>query len=75
MCKTKLILIKIRNTKEDFKMYEVNIKKLKKAFLDIKNKYPEGINLEKINAKIKKIDSIATNTILIENLEEILWII
>lgn len=56
-------------------MYEVNIKKLKKAFLDIKNKYPEGINLEKINAKIKKIDSIATNTILIENLEEILWII
>lgn len=75
MCKTKLILIKIRNTKEDFKMYTVDIKKLKKAFVDIKNEYPDYVNLDKINAKIKKIDSIGEDKILIKNLEDILWII
>lgn len=58
-------------------MYTVDIKKLKKAFVDIKNKYnnTNKINVEKIDAKIKKIDRIATDKIFIKNLEEILWII
>ncbi|WP_185750651.1 hypothetical protein [Clostridium sp. KNHs214] len=56
-------------------MYTVDVKKLKKAFVDIKNEYPDYVNLDKINAKIKKIDSIGGDKILIKNLEDILWII
>lgn len=56
-------------------MYEVDVRKIKKAFMDIKNKYPERINLDKINSKIAKIDSISADKILIKNLEDIVWII
>lgn len=51
-----------------FNMSEVDVRKIKKAFMDIKNKYPERFNLDKINSKIAKIDSISADKILIKNL-------